>query len=363
LESILTCRTAARGGHVWVCDDPCTYTAVLYNSCSNRHCPTCGDAARRRWLHALSGLVLPVPHFQAVFTLPEELRLLARRFPVEVYDILFRAAAETLNQLAAKRMGAQLGMIGVLHTWTREMLLHPHVHFLVTAGGLSLDGDRWVPTSARWLFPVGVMRTLLRGKVLAWLDDLFKAGKIAFCANATESGRIWARVKRALYGKRWVVFVEPPKKRNPTAFISYLASYVFRVAISEHRIIAHDDATVTFRTRGENRITLSGGEFLRRFLLHVLPDGFRKVRYYGVLSPALRKTRYARARQALGSLVPEEERNEQDAPEVVTPQERVVELPVCPVCGRAALHCYRLPPLPEDAALRKAALKKWMDSS
>jgi hypothetical protein len=292
LESLLGCRTAALGGHRYECED-CGFTAVLYNSCGNRHCPQCQGARRRRWVDAQQRLLLPVPHFQVVFTLPAELRPIAYRFPREVYDLLFQAAQQTLQTLAATKWRAKPAILVVLHTWARNLSFHPHVHCVVSAGGLDQDGA-WVSTDRDFLFAVAALQRLFRG--------LFLSGLTRLRLDLDRSQRIRLRnARRRAALKSWNVFVGRARSRDAMQMVKYLAQYAYQTAISDHRIVAIGPDTVTFRTRGTATVTLPGREFVRRFTFHVLPKRFRKIRHYGLLAPGAR-SRLAEARDLVAHL-------------------------------------------------------------
>lgn len=307
LESLLRCRTAALGGHRYDCED-CGYTAVLHNSCGNRHCPQCQGARRRRWVEAQQRLLLPVPHFQVVFTLPAELRPIARRFPREVYGVLFQAAQQTLQKLAATEWRARPAILVVLHTWARNLSFHPHVHCVVSAGGLTDDGG-WVSAGRDFLFAIAALRNLFRG--------LFLSGLTRLGLDLDRSQRIRLRnARRRASLKSWNVFVGRAKSRDATQMIKYLAQYAYQTAISDHRILAVRDDTVTFRTRGADTVTLPGREFVRRFALHVLPRRFRKIRHYGLLAPGTRD-RLAIARDLVAHLPSADPTPPQPAPDAL----------------------------------------------
>ena len=292
LRDVTACRTAALGGHLYVCPG-CGFEEPHYNSCRNRNCPNCQALEQARWIEARERRILPVGHHHVVFTLPEQVRPLARRYPKEVYEALFAAVNDALTTLAHDVLGAQLGVTAVLHTWTRKLLFHPHVHCIVTAGGLSTDGQRWVERT-RYLFPVRRMKALFRARFLAQLARRRDAGRLP-CSDEE-----WSRLLRDLPGKRsWVIFVEPPFGRS-THVLRYLGRYTHRVAISDQRLVAVDHDHVTFRTYDDETLTLSPEEFIRRFLLHVLPRGFRKIRHFGMYSPAGVRSRLPRARDLLG---------------------------------------------------------------
>lgn len=305
LRALIACRTAALGGHLEFCD-ACGFERPAYNSCRNRHCPGCQAAASHEWLEQRLARVLPTHHFHVVFTLPEELRPLALRNGAVVYDILLRAAAEALDVLGRQRLGARLGVTSVLHTWTRAMLFHPHVHCVVTGGGLALDGSKWVPTPRGFLLPVAVLRKLFRGMVRRQLRLAYDAGKLDLggaCAPLAEP-KVFARLLRSLFRKRWVVYSKPPFAGAEKVF-EYLGRYTHRVAISDHRLLALTDDSVTIRTKHGQQATIEPAEFIRRFLLHVLPGGFHKIRHTGLYAAANVHTKLVRAAELLGGVRPQ----------------------------------------------------------
>ncbi len=285
LHRLCACRTAALGVHQCVCQ-ACGWEAAAYNSCRDRHCPQCQGHATALWLEARQERMLPTPHFQVVFTLPSALRAIAYDNQRLVYALLFRVASSILQDLARQRLRARLGVTAVLHTWTSEITHHPHLHCLVTSGGLHLDDERWVPTRKEYLFPGRILGTMFRGRFLEGLIDAFDRGELHL--RGDESGA--ARAFHATVGRlskrhcRWVVHVEAPKGRPVGHITKYLARYIKRVAITDGRIAAVTDTHVTIKTR-RGAVELDGAEFVRRFLLHVLPRGFRKVRHYGLYAP------------------------------------------------------------------------------
>jgi hypothetical protein len=299
LRAVIACRTAVLGGHLDVCLD-CGHAHPAYNSCRDRHCPTCQSSQAKRWLEGRLARVLPTPYFHVVFTLPEPLRAVALANPKVVYDLLFAAATDTLQTLAATHLHAQLGITAVLHTWTREMLLHPHLHCIVTGGGLALDGTRWVACRDTFLFRVEVMGALFRGRFMAGLVRAHKAGTLRF--SGTSAGLAdpvaFAKMRKTLYATPWVVFAKRPFG-GPRQVIAYLSRYTHRVAISNARVRAVTDDTVVISTRKGRTCVLAPTEFVRRFLLHVLPPDFRKIRHYGLLAPANVNTRLVTARRLL----------------------------------------------------------------
>jgi hypothetical protein len=337
LRDIARCRTAALGGHVDVCD-ACDYSAISYNSCRNRHCPKCQSLAQACWLEQRMQHVLPTHYFHVVFTIPSELHDLAMYNREAVFDWLFASAAEALQELGRdpKRLGAQLGITSVLHTWTRELLFHPHVHCIVTGGGLSLDGERWVETRPDFLFPVRVLGALFRGKFLARLTDAYDKGKLRLEGSAAHLAdpRRFARLRDKLYRKRWVVYAKPPFG-GPEQVFRYLGRYTHRVGLSNRRIISLDERGVTFRTRGESTITVSPDEFLRRFVLHVLPKGFVKIRHYGLMASSNLSTKLVDARRLLGAPIPTDASNSavpRDFRELLLALTGI-DLRRCPRCG------------------------------
>lgn len=282
LTAISRCRTAALGGHLEVCTG-CGREHPVYNSCRNRHCPKCQATAQQKWIDARSERILNVPHFHLVFTLPSELKPLARRHPAEVYNALFRAAGELLLELGRMRMKATLGLTLVLHTWTRDLRFHPHVHVLATAGGLSLDGKRFVPSRKDYLFPVEVMGRLLRGKMLDALRKLHRKGTFPDLGKRTFGLQMASLAAH----KCWVVYAKAPF-RHSQHVLSYLGRYTHRVGIANSRLLDVGPGHVTFRTKGKGTATLHPVDFLGRFIQHILPDGFHKIRHAGLYaSPVL----------------------------------------------------------------------------
>ena len=295
MRAIEDCRTAALGGHLDVCDH-CGFERPSYNSCRNRHCPKCQSLEQAKWIEARMERLVPVHYFHVVFTVPSSLRPVFRRNQTAMYDLLFASASKTLLKLGddPKRLGAQLGVTCVLHTWTRELTYHPHVHCIVTGGGLSPDGTKWVEARRKYLFPVKVMGALYRGIFLDGLRKLHDAGQIVVA-------EAFAKLVDSLYRTDWVVYAKQPFG-GPDAVFKYLGRYTHRVGISNQRLISLDDGGVTFATKNGRRITLDPQEFIRRFLLHVLPSGFVKKRHYGLWAPANITTRLAAAQKLLGAV-------------------------------------------------------------
>ena len=309
MSAIERCRTAALGGHVARCQD-CAYTTIAYNSCRNRHCPKCQGAAAKQWLAEREAELLPVPYFHVVFTLPARIAAIAYQNKAVVYDLLFRAAAETVLTIAAdpKHLGARIGITAVLHTWGSTMTHHPHVHMIVPGGGISLDGSRWVSCRPRFLLPVPVFSKLFRGLMLGKLLAAHKAGQLKFFGQHAHLAerKAFAAYLAPLRRRKWYLYSKPPFG-GPEAVLAYLSRYTHRVAISNRRLIAFDQNGVTFkykdyRADGRARykvMTLATGEFIRRFLIHVLPKGFHRIRHYGLFAKASCADNIARARELL----------------------------------------------------------------
>ena len=295
LSALALCRTAALGGFVDRCC-ACGHEHPAYNSCRNRHCPKCQALAQEQWIAERARQLLPARHFHVVFTLPSQLRALCRFAPRPMFDALFQAAAHTLLDLAASRWAAVPGITAVLHTWTRELHLHPHVHMLVTAGGLAFDGEAWV-SRKRYLLPIAMMQAVFRGKMLEALRRMHAAGVFAGF-DAFEDPEAFDRLLGRLASLAWVVYTKRPFHRAEHV-LRYLGRYTHRVAISNSRLVDVSPTAVTFRTRGDQKVTLPPVEFLRRFLLHLLPDGFHKIRHYGLYASANARTRWVQARDLL----------------------------------------------------------------
>lgn len=314
------------GGHVDVCDD-CGHGEVSYNSCRNRHCPKCQGIAQARWLKQRLERILPTHYFHVVFTLPAELHPLILANARTLFDMLMTCAGETLVELGRERLGAQLGVTEVLHTWTRELLFHPHAHCIVTGGGLSLDGKRWVSTRPSFLLPVRVLGALFRGKLLARVVAAYEAGELRLDGPAAKlaDAKTFARLRDKLYRKKWHVYSKPPFGGAEQVF-KYLGRYTHRVGLSNHRLLSLDNRGVTFRTRGDATTTICPAELLRRFLLHVLPPRFVKIRHYGLMAASNVK-KLAAIRELIGQDVVQP-RVESDVDEAVA-----AEQPRCPRCN------------------------------
>ena len=334
MSAIEHCRTAVMGGHVEACTD-CGHWRIAYNSCRNRHCPRCQGSAARAWLAAREADLLPVGYFHVVFTLPAEVADIAFRNKALVYDLLFRAASETMLTIAAdpRHLGARIGITAVLHTWGSAMTHHPHVHMIVPGGGIAPGGERWISSRPAFLLPVRVLGALFRRLFLTRLMALHDAGRLAFFGGMAHLAerRAFLRHLSPVRKKRWVVYAKAPFA-GPAAVLAYLSRYTHRVAISNSRLIAFNTGNVTFgckdyRRSGPDRrqvMTLSPDEFIRRFLLHVLPRGFHRIRHYGLLAASSRKTGLDLARRLLAVAPPSEDD---------TAEEPADTRPPCPCCG------------------------------
>jgi hypothetical protein len=315
LRAIVRCRTAELGGHVQRCND-CGHQRVQYNSCRNRHCPKCQAIARAAWLEARQAELLPVPYFHVVYTLPAEIRPLALQNKRVVYGILFRAAAETLQEVAAnpKHLGAEIGLLAVLHTWGQNLMHHPHVHCVVTGGGLAPGRSRWVhgPRSHRrkklFFAPVAILSSVFRGKFIDFLKQAFRKGQLAFHGKLASLSQplLFERQLNMAVQKNWVVYAKRPFG-GPDRVLKYIARYTHRVAISNQRLVELRDSQVSFQykdyaDRQQTKVMkLTSSEFIRRFLMHTLPNSFVRIRYYGFLANRDRRQRLDQCRRLLGA--------------------------------------------------------------
>ena len=307
MSAIELCRTAALGGHVEQCDT-CDYQRIAYNSCRNRNCPKCQSLARARWLADRQAELLNTPYLHVVFTVPDEVAVIAFQNKPAVYDILFRAASETLRTIAADpaHLGAEIGFLSVLHTWGQNLLHHPHLHCLVP-GGISLDGSRWVTCRPGFFLPVRVLSRLFRGLFLHYLEKAFTAGKLSFFSalQPLQDRSAFLRHLAPARSAEWVVYAKAPFA-GPQQVLTYVGRYTHRIAISNSRLLAIEDGKVCFRWKNyrhgghHGTMTLTADEFIRRFLIHVLPDGFHRVRYFGFLCNRHRERKLARCRELLG---------------------------------------------------------------
>jgi hypothetical protein len=344
LKAIQLCRTAALGGHVEECDS-CGHQEISYNSCRNMHCPKCQAAARARWLEARQRELLPVEYFHLVFTIPEEFRLIALQNKKTVYGILFRAAAETLSQVARdpKHLGAEIGFFGILHTWGQNLCHHPHVHFVVPGGGLSADKTRWISASKGFFLPLKVLKIVFRGKFIHFLKRAYAKDELVFhgaVAKLADPKAFETHIDNASKHE-WVIHAKPPFG-GPKQVLKYLARYTHRVAIANQRLVSMENGNVTFRWKDyadHNRkklMNLGVFEFIRRFLLHVVPLRFNRIRYYGFLSPRNRKDSLELCRK----LVTEPEPAESlvyDNPQPHDPPDPEDQRKRCPACKKGMM--------------------------
>ena len=354
LRAIEQCRTAALGGHLYVCDD-CAHQVPVYNSCRNRHCPKCQSLAKAKWLEARQEELLPVTYYHVVFTLPDSLAQLALQNARVIYNLLFRAVSETLLRIAEdpKHLGARIGFFAVLHTWGQTLMLHPHLHCVVPAGGLSLDRSRWIACRPRFFLPVRVLSALFRGLFLHYLKQAYQQDKLQFAGSLEDLSERAAfnRLLKNARKKKWVVYAKRPFG-GPQQVLDYLGRYTHRVAISNHRLLALEGGRVTFswsdyRDSGASKeMSIEAGEFIRRFLLHVLPDGFQKIRYFGFMANRARAANLALCRNLIPDSV-----HAAPALEVKDWTERYSQLTgeditLCPACKRGRLiPRQNLPPL------------------
>jgi hypothetical protein len=335
MSAIEACRTAALGGHVERCED-CDHLQIAYNSCRNRHCPKCQGAAAQRWLEARQAELLPLAYYHVVFTLPAQIGDIAFHNKAAVYDILFKAASETLLTIAADpaHLGARIGLTAVLHTWGSALTHHPHVHCIVPGGGLSPDGERWVSCRPRFFLPVRVLSRLFRRLFLNKLEAAHAAGRLVFFGDLAPLAEPTAFAAHLRPPRRaeWVVYAKRPLA-GPEQVLAYLARYTHRVAISASRLVAMDDTSVSFRWKDYRQdgparrklMTLAPGEFIRRFLLHILPGGFHRIRHYGLFANPARAANLAKARALLPQPQPAQSNAE---PETDAKPEGA-----CPCCG------------------------------
>lgn len=346
MRAIETCRTAQLGGHVEECDH-CGALRISYNSCRNRHCPKCQCLDKERWLEARKEDLLPTQYFHLVFTLPDRLRPVALRNQKVVYDDLFRSASETLKELTEdpKHLGAKAGFIAILHTWSQTLMDHPHIHCIATGGGLSMDGEKWIACRKDFFIPVKVLSHLFRGKFLAYLKEAREKGKLAFPGNIAclETEQSFKAMLDELYDQEWVVYCKP-LFHNTQTVMEYLGRYIHRVAISNDRLVSLKDDMVTFRYRDRNDndkiklLTLHAWEFIRRFLLHVLPDGFMKIRHYGILSNRSRNENLTICKKLLGLRCPHEaSENGKESWQDLLTRITGVDPRICPFCGNGKM--------------------------
>jgi hypothetical protein len=353
MTDIQLCRTEALGGHLDVCDQGCGYLRISYNSCRNRNCPKCQALQSAKWLHKRLKATLPTKYFHVVVTVPHELNPLILQNQKTLYNILFRASAQSLLELTRdwKRLKAQVGFTAVLHTWNQDLLFHPHLHLVVTAGGLDPSQTRWIGSQAKFLIPVKALSKKIRGKFLHQLKQAFHKDKLVFRGTAQDlhDPNAFATLIDGLYGKKWAVYSKAPFA-GPERVFKYLSRYTHRVAISNQRLRYISETHVTFAARdnqnpGKSRsVTVSPEEFIRRFLLHILPAGFTKIRHYGIMAPCNAKTKLALARKLIEeTLPPSEHTSTTDPPEQDTTWQELyfhltgIDLMLCPKCRKGRL--------------------------
>jgi hypothetical protein len=344
MRAVEICRTAAMGGHKDKCDD-CGHIAISYNSCRNRHCPKCQTLQKEKWIEARNEDLLPIQYFHVVFTIPSELNALVIMNQKVMYDLLFRSVSETLTELShdPKHIGAQIGFISILHTWGQNLMDHPHIHCVVTGGGLSTDNDSWISCRKNFFIPVRVMSTLFRGKFLSHLQNSF--GDLIFPGGISHLGERhdFEIFRRRFYHKKWVVYCKPPFN-GAEGVLEYLGRYTHRIAISNNRILSVQDGKVSFLWRdyadGDKKkvMPLQVTEFIRRFLLHVLPNRFVRIRHYGLLANRKRKNNISLCREFLGTC--NAVTKEKDEPE--SWQEQLlricgIDVTMCPVCKKGKM--------------------------
>jgi hypothetical protein len=365
MSAIALCRTAALGGHIEACDD-CRHSRVAYNSCRNRHCPKCQTAAREQWLADRQADLLPVPYFHVVFTVPQQVAEIAFHNKAVVYAILFDAVAATLKTLGAdpRHLGGEIGFLAILHTWGQALTHHPHIHCLIPGGAL-VGGNRWLACRPRFFLPIRVLSRLFRRLFLERLQAAHRAGRLRFSGALArlDDPDAFAASIRALRRKDWIVYSKPPFG-SPEHVLAYLGRYTHRVAIANSRLVSADDTGVSFRWRDYRRgnasrvMSLAPDEFIRRFLIHTLPDGFHRIRHYGFLANGCRRARVATIRQLLPEPnAPRAVDDEATAAPATTESRPRFDPTVCPCCGGRLRMVFALP------AMRPARPQPYPDTS
>ena len=353
--SIEACRTAELGGHVDECGE-CGHVRISYNSCRNRHCPKCQTLSKERWLEKRKADLLPVGYFHVVFTIPEELNYITLTNPKELYSILFKSVSETLIELSSdkKYLGAEIGFMAILHTWGQNLMNHPHIHCIVPCGGLTLDGNRWINSKKDFFIPVKVLSRKFRGKFLFYLKKAYYSNALKYTNGIEEltEKHIFQSFIDKLYKKEWIVYCRPPFG-SAEYVLEYLGRYTHRVAISNHRIVNLENGYVTFKWRDykehnkEKFMTLTVEEFIRRFLMHVLPRKFVKIRHYGILSNRNRSTKLQKCKELTGSA----QSKKQDSEVKLNVSELLfkltgIDINICTCCGKGKM-------LPKDKLNRQ----------
>jgi len=345
MHAIEVCRTVVLGGHKDKCDH-CGHLEISYNSCRNRHCPKCQTLKKERWIEARGEDLLPIEYFHVVFTIPSELNHLVSMNRKVLYDLLFRSVSETLMELAhnPKHLGARIGAIGILHTWGQNLMDHPHIHCIVTGGGLSSDGSRWVSCRKDFFIPVRVMSALFRGKFLGLLKKCFLSDDLVFPRSIGHLGQPgnFETFRKQLYQKKWIVYCKPPFD-GAKGVLQYLGRYTHRIAISNNRILTNQDGNVSFLWRDyadDNRkktMTLKADEFIRRFLLHVLPARYVRIRHFGLLANRNRKDNIAVCRKIMGSKTITKENAKLETWQELLRRICGIDVNVCPVCQKGRM--------------------------
>ena len=357
MEDIQACRTATLGGHVDLCSNGCGYSSISYNSCRNRHCPKCQSLRQAKWLEERTRQLLPTHYFHLVVTLPHELNPMALLNKELLYNLLFQAVSQALLQLALsyERLRAQVGFTAVLHTWDQDLYFHPHLHIVVTGGGLSAQGHKWVPSKNSFLVPVKALSKIIRAKFIEALDNAYRQGKLKGEIDCLKSLPNFKRFTRKLRRKKWVVYSKRPFDGSQHVY-HYISRYTQRVAISNQRLVSLSEDTLTFRARdnknpGQHRlVTITPQEFIRRFLLHILPPRFVKIRHYGLMASCKAKTKLEIARALIAPPSPEPTNRQQtDSPTPISTKTWYdtfreltgIDLTVCPKCFTGIL--FRFP--------------------
>jgi hypothetical protein len=346
MRAVEVCRTATLGAHKDKCDS-CGHIEISYNSCRNRHCPKCQVLQKERWIEARNEDLLPIEYFHVVFTIPSELNPLVIMNQKVMYNLMFRCVAETLTELSAnpKHLGARIGFLGILHTWGQNLMDHPHVHCVVTGGGLSLEGNRWVSCRKRFFIPVRVMSALFRGKFLDLLKRTFEAGDLIFPGGIGHLGapHVFESFRRQFYNKKWVVYCKPPFD-GAKGVLQYLGRYTHRIAISNNRILTAEDGSVSFRWRDysddnkQKTMTLKVDEFIRRYLLHVLPNRYVRIRHFGLLANRSRKDNITLCRELLGTCkTTEPEKEKKETWQELLLRITGIDVTTCPACQKGRM--------------------------
>ncbi len=348
MHAIEICRTSELGGHRDKCDnEDCDHVRLSYNSCRNRHCPKCQTLRKEKWIWDRAKDLLPIQYFHVVFTIPAELKPLVLSNQKVMYNLLFRSVSETLIELGndPRRLGARIGFISILHTWGQNLMDHPHVHCIVTGGGLSPEEDKWVSCRKGFFIPVRVMSELFKGKFLDYLRQAYESGKLTFpgIISHLEQPNTFESFSKQFYHKKWVVYCKPPFN-GAQGVLQYLGRYTHRVAISNHRIMKLEDGRVSFRWRdyadGDKKkiMDVAAGEFIRRFLLHILPNRFVKIRHSGILANRPRKRYIALCRHFLGSsMVETKARKPHETWQEWFHRVSGIDVTLCPVCKKGRM--------------------------